>query len=88
MLKDILKQTEEKMHKAVEVVRGKLARKEKVSGFGHRVYRTEDPRATHLRTMSRDLGQLSGALHAHGVSPEKIERIYLTHLHKDHFVLQ
>ena len=25
------------------VVRGKLARKEKVSGFGHRVYKTEDP---------------------------------------------
>ncbi|MGH9349159.1 MAG: citrate/2-methylcitrate synthase, partial [Vicinamibacterales bacterium] len=39
------------------VVRGKLARKEKVPGFGHRVYRTEDPRATHLRQMSRDLGQ-------------------------------
>ena len=26
-------------------------------GFGHRVYHTEDPRATHLRQMSRDLGQ-------------------------------
>ena len=34
-----------------------LARKEKIPGFGHRVYRTEDPRATHLRQMSRDLGQ-------------------------------
>ena len=32
-----------------EVIRGKLARKEKIPGFGHRVYRTEDPRATHLR---------------------------------------
>ena len=31
----------------------KLARKEKIPGFGHRVYRTEDPRATHLRKMSR-----------------------------------
>ena len=30
-------------------VRAKLARKEKIPGFGHRVYRTEDPRATHLR---------------------------------------
>jgi citrate synthase len=37
-------------------VRGKLARKEKISGFGHRVYRTEDPRATHLRRMSKELG--------------------------------
>ena len=43
-----------------EVIRGKLARKEKISGFGHRVYTTEDPRATHLRTMSRDLGKHAG----------------------------
>ena len=28
--------------------------------FGHRVYRTEDPRATHLRQMSRDLGRQAG----------------------------
>ena len=35
----------------------KLARKEKIPGFGHRVYRTEDPRATHLRQMSRELGR-------------------------------
>jgi citrate synthase len=43
-----------------EFVRGKLARKEKISGFGHRVYKTEDPRATHLRQMSRDLGKRAG----------------------------
>jgi citrate synthase len=43
-----------------EVIRGKLARKEKVPGFGHRVYKTEDPRATHLRRMSQDLGKRSG----------------------------
>jgi len=42
------------------VIRGKLARKEKISGFGHRVYKTEDPRATHLRQMSRDLGKKAG----------------------------
>ncbi|MGI4827880.1 MAG: citrate synthase [Janthinobacterium lividum] len=42
---------------AVEHVRGMLASKQKVSGFGHRVYTTEDPRATHLRQMSHDLGQ-------------------------------
>jgi citrate synthase len=46
--------------KAVEVIRAKLARKEKIPGFGHRVYHTEDPRATHLRQMSRDLGQRAG----------------------------
>ena len=44
-----------------DFVRGKLARKEKIPGFGHRVYRTEDPRATHLRQMSRDLGKRAGA---------------------------
>jgi citrate synthase len=43
-----------------DVVRGKLARKEKIPGFGHRVYRTEDPRATHLRQMSRELGERAG----------------------------
>jgi citrate synthase len=41
-------------------VRGKLQRKEKIPGFGHRVYRTEDPRATHLRQMSRELGKRAG----------------------------
>lgn len=46
--------------KVDEVIRGKLARKEKIPGFGHRVYRTEDPRATHLRQMSRDLGRRAG----------------------------
>jgi citrate synthase len=41
-------------------VKGKFARKEKISGFGHRVYKTEDPRATHLRLMSRDIGRRAG----------------------------
>jgi citrate synthase len=44
----------------VDRVKQMLAEKKKVSGFGHRVYHTEDPRATHLRQMSRDLGQSSG----------------------------
>ena len=44
----------------VDFVKGMLAQKNKIPGFGHRVYRTEDPRATHLRTMSRDLGNSSG----------------------------
>ncbi|HVO61866.1 MAG TPA: citrate synthase [Terriglobales bacterium] len=44
----------------VEYVKGMLAQKKKVPGFGHRVYHTEDPRATHLRQMSRDLGSSSG----------------------------
>lgn len=48
------------LEKAEEVVRAKLARKEKIPGFGHRVYTTEDPRATHLRQMSKDLGERTG----------------------------
>ncbi|MDQ3487820.1 MAG: citrate synthase [Acidobacteriota bacterium] len=43
-----------------EAIRGKLARKVKIAGFGHRVYRTEDPRATHLRRMSKELGEKAG----------------------------
>src|SRR5688572_22945687 len=43
-----------------EVIKGKLARKVKIPGFGHRVYRTEDPRATHLRRMSKELGDKAG----------------------------
>jgi citrate synthase len=34
----------------------RLRRGEKIMGFGHRVYKTEDPRATHLRRMSQELG--------------------------------
>ena len=37
-----------------------LARKDKIMGFGHRVYRTEDPRATHLRKFSEEMGQRTG----------------------------
>ena len=43
-----------------EAIRSRLARKIKIPGFGHRVYRTEDPRATHLRRMSKELGERSG----------------------------
>jgi citrate synthase len=53
MLFDIDKKGED----PVEYVRGMLEQKKKVSGFGHRVYHTEDPRATHLRKMSEDLGR-------------------------------
>jgi citrate synthase len=37
-----------------------LANKKKIMGFGHRVYRTEDPRATHLRELSKQAGELNG----------------------------
>ncbi|HTC93610.1 MAG TPA: citrate synthase [Terriglobales bacterium] len=44
----------------VEHVKAMLAQKKKVPGMGHRVYHTEDPRATHLRKMSHDLSLSSG----------------------------
>ncbi|HUR37758.1 MAG TPA: citrate/2-methylcitrate synthase, partial [Terriglobales bacterium] len=44
----------------VAYVKQMLADKKKVPGFGHRVYHTEDPRATHLRRMSQDLGTKDG----------------------------
>jgi citrate synthase len=45
---------------AVEAVKSTLARKVKIPGFGHRVYRTDDPRATHLRVLSEELGIRTG----------------------------
>jgi citrate synthase len=56
----ILKEIDQTGADPVEFVKNMLAQKKKVPGFGHRVYHTEDPRATHLRSMSRDLGQSSG----------------------------
>jgi 2-methylcitrate synthase len=40
-----------------------LAQKRKIMGFGHRVYRTEDPRAAQLRRMSESLGARAGQPH-------------------------
>ena len=58
----------------VVFVRNMLAQKKKIPGFGHRVYHTEDPRATHLRVMSRDLGKASGQPQWYDMS-EKIEAL-------------
>jgi citrate synthase len=44
----------------VEYVKGMMDARQKISGFGHRVYKTEDPRATHLRRMSEQLGKDAG----------------------------
>ncbi|MEX0771561.1 MAG: citrate/2-methylcitrate synthase [Balneolales bacterium] len=52
MLKELDKDVDIK-----KFIHGKLERKEKIMGFGHRVYKTFDPRARHLRTMSKDLAK-------------------------------
>jgi len=41
-------------------VRNIFAAKKKIPGFGHRVYHTEDPRATHLRRMSKEACERAG----------------------------
>lgn len=56
MLLDI----EEKGADPVEYVKGRLERKEKIMGFGHRVYKTMDPRARILRGMSKKLSKETG----------------------------
>ncbi|HTS33054.1 MAG TPA: citrate/2-methylcitrate synthase [Thermoplasmata archaeon] len=48
--------------RAEEVVKARLARHERISGFGHRVYKVEDPRATILREWSRRMGEATGNL--------------------------
>jgi citrate synthase len=60
---------EEVMHMLQEIgdickvdayVKGKLARKERVMGFGHRVYKAYDPRATYLKTFAKQLAKDTG----------------------------
>lgn len=46
---------------AAAYVKAKRAAREPVTGFGHRVYRAEDPRARHMREGVRRLGQEMGA---------------------------
>ena len=41
-------------------IQSALAQKRKIMGFGHRVYRTEDPRAAHLRRMAESMGSRAG----------------------------
>ena len=43
-----------------DYVRNLFAQKKKIMGFGHRVYHTEDPRATHLRRMSKEACERAG----------------------------
>ncbi|MGH2677287.1 MAG: citrate/2-methylcitrate synthase [Actinomycetota bacterium] len=55
-------------------IRDLLRRKQKIMGFGHRVYKGEDPRAAHLRRLSRELGQRTGDTHWYELS-ERMEKV-------------
>jgi citrate synthase len=46
--------------KAEQYVRDALSQKKKIMGIGHAVYKTEDPRATHLRQFSKEIGERAG----------------------------
>ena len=60
---DVMKMVQEigKPENAAAYVKAKRAAKEAVTGFGHRVYRKEDPRARHMREGVRKLGEEMGA---------------------------
>ena len=60
---------------AVHKVENTLARKVKIPGFGHRVYRTEDPRATHLRVLSEELGKRTGHVKLYQLSKRMEETV-------------
>ena len=49
-----------KPENAQEYIRKRLDAKDRVMGFGHRVYRAEDPRARHMREKSKALGEELG----------------------------
>ncbi len=57
-----------------------LEQKERIMGFGHRVYRTDDPRATHLREMSRELGERNNDTRWYEIS-RIIEKYVMEHKH-------
>ncbi|MCZ8513419.1 citrate synthase [Paenibacillus filicis] len=54
--------------KANSYITEKLANKEKIMGFGHRVYKNGDPRAKHLQKMSEELGKITGNMNWYNMS--------------------
>lgn len=64
------------VEKAEAHVKDLLARKERIMGFGHRVYKTEDPRATHLRRLSEQAGRRAGDTRWYEMS-RRIEEIVM-----------
>src|SRR5260370_8334322 len=66
--------------RAEAYVSEKLEAHQKISGFGHRVYKAEDPRATHLRQMSRELGEHIGNLRWYEIS-RKLEEAVMQQKH-------
>jgi len=57
-------------------IKGKLERKELIMGFGHRVYKAYDPRATYLKTFAKQIATDTGNLKLFEMS-QRIEGIVL-----------
>jgi citrate synthase len=62
--------------KAEQYILDALAAKKKIMGIGHAVYKTEDPRATHLRKFSKEVGERKGETKWYEMS-RKIEEIMM-----------
>jgi citrate synthase len=62
------------VERAESYVQAALAAKRKIMGIGHAVYKTEDPRATHLRKFSKEMGERGGQTKWHDIS-RKIEEV-------------
>ena len=45
---------------AEKFIQDKLAKKDKIPGFGHRIYKAYDPRATHLKVLAKQLAEDTG----------------------------
>lgn len=62
---------------AAAFIKQALAEKRKIMGFGHAVYKTEDPRATHLRQFSKETGAAAGDSKWYEIS-RKVEEVMMS----------
>ena len=65
------------VEKVEQYIKNALANKRKIMGFGHAVYKTEDPRATHLREFSREVGESAGDSKWYEMS-RKVEEVIMS----------
>jgi citrate synthase len=61
-----------------QYMQGMFSAKKKIMGFGHRVYKADDPRAAWLRTLSKEVAESTGKTHWYEMS-EKIRKMVQEH---------